>query len=265
MWRPLPQWKSIFSRWKGRKAKKVRKDSLVAIDGDGGRSGSGGSSAVTEDQSTQRRQRRRRRRHKAENQKKIVWTSPRTYFTAVQAWYEALTSGDFLLDPEDQEDIQRRRPFPWSFRPSHCNDDVDDATREADEADDDDYDHEDDDDPYRAADRYLQASEAHAEASMLHKFFPADEPPDTARSVAPPITIDSPFPSSSLTEQEDDIDEEVEEGEEEVAGGQGKEPLFSAPSLPSEVDDTPSVTSTTTTTTTTILPPAMVVETEETP
>lgn len=234
----------------------------MAIDGDGGRSGSG-SSAVTDDRSTQHRQRQRRRsrRHKAENQKKIVWTSPRTYFTAVQAWYEALTSGDFLLDPEDQEDIQRRRPFPWSFRPSHCNDDVDDATREADEADDDDYDHEDDDDPYRAADRYLQASEAHAEASMLHKFFPADEPPDTARSVAPPITVDSTFSSSTLTEQEDDIDEE-DEREEELAGEQGKEPLFNAPSLPSEADDTPSVTSTTTTT---ILPPAMVVETEETP
>lgn len=204
--------------------------------GDGGGAGAGavagaGQGSSADDPSQQQLHRRHRRRSSSENRRKIVWTSPGTYFAALQAWYEALTSGDFLLDPEDQAALQRRRQshqrrhrhghrrrfFPWS---SEKEDDVDvDNDGFGEEAD---ATEDSDDDPYRAADRYLQASEAQEEATMLYKYFPFEAVPQS-----PSITVKPDFPSSpsSLAEAEGEIDDD-DEGEGEEADSQADRPSF---------------------------------------
>eukprot|EP01033_Poteriospumella_lacustris_P000501 gene501-335_t len=119
MWRPLPRWQSLWPRWTRSKPKKEneRKASaaaLLAINGDrenqSSSGGDGQGSSADDGPSKQRHHRRQRRRHSppSENRKKPVWASPGSYFTAIQTWYDALTSGNFLLDPDDQAALQRR-------------------------------------------------------------------------------------------------------------------------------------------------------------
>lgn len=284
----LPRWP--LSKTKNEKERKAATASLD-IDGDRERrhsSTSGGDDpgSSADDPSTQRH---RRRSPSAENRKKIVWTSPATYFTAVQTWYDALTSGNFLLDPEDQAALQRRhrhrrrrssrhrlshrrRLFPWSSVDK--DDGGEDRGEDTDVDNENDTANEDNDDPYRAADRYLQASEAQEEATMLYKFFPFDTSSSTSSSSfsqhPSPTTLKPVLPASSLAENDEaeiDHEDEVEDGE---GGGEGEEvdgnpdrPNF-APSetgamglvlsSPSPEDEVPLT-----------IPPTAVLEREETP
>lgn len=275
MWRPLPRWQSLWPRWTRSKPKKEneRKASaaaLLAINGDrenqSSSGGDGQGSSADDGPSKQRHHRRQRRRSPpSENRKKTVWTSPGSYFTAVQTWYDALTSGNFLLDPDDQAALQRRhrrshrrRLFPWS------KDDDDDDGEDGGE-DSNAHENEENDDPYRAADRYLQASETQEEATMLYKFFPFAASASAPSSQHPsPTTMKPDFPASSFAEHDEgETDNEDEEGEGEGEEETGDRPSF-APSetrvglvlLPprSPEDEVPLT-----------IPPTAVLEREETP